>query len=49
MFEADEDLAYLSAFGHSLGAELGRLETVVSDHAKGVNSLTFLRSFLYSS
>jgi GAF domain-containing protein len=42
MFEADEDLTYLTAFGHSLAAELCRLETAVSDHAKGIKFPRFL-------
>lgn len=35
LFEPAEDMTYLSAFAHSLRAELGRLETIASDHAKG--------------
>jgi hypothetical protein len=31
IFDLDGDITYLSAFGHSLGAELGRFETVASD------------------
>lgn len=34
-FDTKEDMTYLSAFGHSLRAEIGRIETVASDIAKG--------------
>jgi signal transduction histidine kinase len=34
-FDTNEDMTYLSAFGHSLGAEISRIETVASDLAKG--------------
>lgn len=34
-FDAKEDMTYLSAFGHSLRAEISRIETVSSDIAKG--------------
>ncbi|KAM0717977.1 hypothetical protein Q7P37_006309 [Cladosporium fusiforme] len=34
-FDSNEDLTYLAAFGHSLRAEIGRIETVASDAAKG--------------
>ena len=34
-FDPDEDVTYLSAFAHSLRAELARLETTASDAAKG--------------
>ena len=34
-FEAREDMTYLSAFGHSLRAEISRIETLASDVAKG--------------
>ncbi|KAK5131992.1 hypothetical protein LTR08_000412 [Meristemomyces frigidus] len=39
-FDPTEDITYLSAFSHSLVAELGRLETMASDLAKG----TFISS-----
>ena len=34
-FDAREDMTYLSAFGHSLRAEITRIETIASDIAKG--------------
>jgi hypothetical protein len=34
-FDAKEDIIYLSAFGHSLRAEISRIETISSDVAKG--------------
>jgi signal transduction histidine kinase len=34
-FDTKEDMTYLSAFGHSLRAEISRIETVASDIAKG--------------
>lgn len=34
-FDAKEDMTYLSAFGHSLRAEISRIETIASDVAKG--------------
>jgi len=34
-FDTKEDITYLSAFGHSLRAEVSRIETVSSDLAKG--------------
>jgi signal transduction histidine kinase len=34
-FDTKEDMTYLSAFGHSLRAEISRIETVASDVAKG--------------
>lgn len=34
-FHPDEDLTYMSAFAHSLRAELSRIETAASDVAKG--------------
>lgn len=34
-FDTKEDITYLSAFGHSLRAEISRIETVASDVAKG--------------
>jgi hypothetical protein len=34
-FDAKEDMTYLSAFGHSLRAEISRIETISSDVAKG--------------
>ena len=34
-FDSKEDMTYLSAFGHSLRAEISRIETVSSDIAKG--------------
>lgn len=34
-FHPDEDLTYMSAFAHSLRAELARIETIASDVAKG--------------
>jgi len=34
-FDPNEDVTYLSAFAHSLRAELARLETTASDAAKG--------------
>jgi hypothetical protein len=34
-FDAREDMTYLSAFGHSLRAEISRIETISSDVAKG--------------
>jgi hypothetical protein len=34
IFDEQEDLTYLSAFGHSLMAELSRLETLAADKAK---------------
>lgn len=34
-FDTKEDMTYLSAFGHSLRAEISRIETVSSDIAKG--------------
>ena len=33
-FDGIEDITYLASFGHSLIAELGRLETVAADYAK---------------
>ena len=34
-FDTQEDMTYLSAFGHSLRAEFSRIETTASDLAKG--------------
>jgi hypothetical protein len=34
-FDTKEDMTYLSAFGHSLRAEISRIETISSDIAKG--------------
>ncbi|EMF08833.1 uncharacterized protein SEPMUDRAFT_53287 [Sphaerulina musiva SO2202] len=34
-FDPIEDITYLASWGHSLLAELGRLETIASDKAKG--------------
>jgi hypothetical protein len=34
-FDTEEDMTYLSAFGHSLRAEFSRIETIASDAAKG--------------
>lgn len=34
-FDTQEDMIYLSAFGHSLRAEFSRIETTASDAAKG--------------
>jgi hypothetical protein len=34
-FDSKEDMTYLSAFGHSLSAEISRVETIASDVAKG--------------
>jgi hypothetical protein len=34
-FDTQEDITYLSAFGHSLRAEFSRIETTASDVAKG--------------
>lgn len=34
-FDTKEDMTYLSAFGHSLRAEISRIETTASDIAKG--------------
>jgi hypothetical protein len=35
-FDTQEDMIYLSAFGHSLRAEFSRIETIASDVAKGI-------------
>lgn len=34
-FDTKEDMTYLSAFGHSIRAEISRIETISSDIAKG--------------
>lgn len=34
-FDTNEDMTYLSAFGHSIRAEISRIETISSDIAKG--------------
>ncbi len=34
-FDSNEVMLYLSAFAHSMGAEVIRLETLAADQAKG--------------
>jgi hypothetical protein len=40
LFDLSDDVTYLSAFAHSLGADLAQIETIASDVAKG----TFMSS-----
>jgi hypothetical protein len=50
-FDTKEDMTYLSAFSHSLRAEISRIETVSSDIAKGkfISSVSHeLRTSLFS-
>lgn len=51
-FDSKEDMTYLSAFGHSLRAEISRIETISSDIAKGkfISSVSHeLRKFFSST
>ncbi|KAF2161381.1 hypothetical protein M409DRAFT_28115 [Zasmidium cellare ATCC 36951] len=44
-FDQEEELTYLKAFGHSLGAELSRLDSLATDKAKS----TFLSSISHET